>query len=112
MARVDADPAHPPDGLNQLDPLLQHRTRLGALVLLSRVDAMNFSRLKSLLDETDGNLGAQLKKLEDARYVGVKKEFAYRKPVTWYALSAEGKKALKLHLTAMENLIKAAGPNR
>lgn len=107
MARVETSSA-PPDGLNQLDPLLQHRSRLGALVLLSRADAMNFSRLKALLGETDGNLGAQLKKLEDAGYVGVKKEFADRKPITWYALTPEGKKALKRHLTAMEALIKAA----
>ena len=110
MARPEPTPPdQSPDGLDQLDPLLQHRSRLGALVLLSRADAMNFSRLKSLLSETDGNLGAQLKKLEDARYVLVKKEFADRKPVTWYTLSPEGKKALKLHLAAMESLIKAAG---
>jgi DNA-binding MarR family transcriptional regulator len=98
----------PPEGLDRLDPLLQHRSRLGAMVLLSRAEAMNFSRLKALLDETDGNLGAQLKKLEDAGYLDVKKEFADRKPVTWYALSEAGRKALKRHLSAMESLIREA----
>ena len=57
-------------------------------VLLSTADALSFSRLKTLLNETDGNLGAQLRKLEDAGYVNVKKEFENRKPVSWYSLSA------------------------
>src|SRR5438309_11240061 len=109
MARAESNVAgEPPEGLDRLDPLLQHRSRLGSMVLLSRVDAMNFSRLRALLDETDGNLGAQLKKLEDAGYVDVKKEFAERKPVTWYSLNDGGRRALKRHLAAMESLMRAA----
>jgi DNA-binding MarR family transcriptional regulator len=95
-------------GLDRLDPLLQHRSRLGALVLLSTADALSFSRLRELLGETDGNLGAQLRKLEDAAYLDVKKEFVDRKPVTWYALAANGRAALKAHLAALDVLIKAA----
>jgi DNA-binding PadR family transcriptional regulator len=77
-------------------------------VLLSGADALSFSRLKSLLNETDGNLGAQLRKLEETGYVTVRKEFVDRKPVSWYALAPAGKRALKAHLRAMESLIKAA----
>src|SRR5438105_14804451 len=94
--------------LGDLDALLQHRSRLGACVLLSTADALNFSRLKTLLAETDGNLGAQLRKLEDAQYVAVKKEFIDRKPVTWYSLTHTGRAALKRHLAGMEALIKSA----
>lgn len=97
-----------PAGLDQLDALLQHRSRLGACVLLSGADALSFSRLKALLDETDGNLGAQLRKLEDAGYVAVKKEFVERKPVTWYSLTSLGKRSLKSHLNAMDALVRAA----
>ncbi len=94
-------------GLEGLDPLLQHKSRLGAMVLLSGAD-LSFSRLKALLDETDGNLGAQLRKLEEAGYVVVKKEFMDRKPVSWYALSPAGSKALKAHLKAMEDVVRLA----
>jgi DNA-binding MarR family transcriptional regulator len=94
--------------LPQLDPLLQHRSRLGTLVLLSNADALSFSRLKTLLEETDGNLGAQLRKLEEANLIAVNKEFVERKPVSWYSLTAAGRKALKAHLGAMEALIKSA----
>ena len=109
MSRTDDNRAQAPPGLDQLDPLLQHRSRLGALALLAGADAITFSRLKVLLEETDGNLGAQLRKLEDAGYVLAKKEFVERKPTTWYSLTAPGRKALKTHLKAVESLLKSAG---
>jgi DNA-binding MarR family transcriptional regulator len=98
-------------GLAGLDPLLQHRSRLGACVLLSGADAMSFTRLKMLLDETDGNLGANLRKLEDAQYVTVKKEFVDRKPTSWYSLAPKGAQALRDHLAAMETIIRSAKGN-
>jgi DNA-binding transcriptional ArsR family regulator len=97
-----------PPGLDRLDPLLQHRSRLGAMVLLGGVEALSFVRLRELLGETDGNLGAQLRKLEDAGYVSARKEFVRRKPITWYSLSKQGHQALKSHLAAMEEVVKAA----
>ena len=109
MARAPANSsAHPPDGLSLLDSLLQHRSRLGAMVLLTNVDALSFARLKTLLDETDGNLGAQLRKLEEAGYLSVSKEFVERKPVSWYAITPAGRRALKSHLAALEAVIKSA----
>jgi DNA-binding MarR family transcriptional regulator len=109
LRRNDHAMIKPLRGLDQLDSLLQHRSRLGALVLLSGADALSFARLRVLLEETDGNLGAQLRKLEDAGYVAVKKEFEKRKPVSWYSITAAGRKAMKKHLEAIEMLIKAGG---
>ena len=54
------------NGLDGLDKLLEHRARLGICVLLSRNDMLSFRRLKALLEETEGSLGAHLKKLDDA----------------------------------------------
>jgi DNA-binding MarR family transcriptional regulator len=108
MSKSDAQLVQAAGGLDRLDPLLQHRGRLGAMVLLSGVDAMNFVRLRDLLKETDGNLGAQLRKLEEAEYVTVRKEFQERKPVTWYSISRTGQTALRNHLAAFESLIKSS----
>lgn len=91
--------------LGELDTLLQHRARFGAAVLLARHEQLSFSRLKALLDETDGNLGAQMRKLEDAGYVVTRKEFQDRRPVTWYGLTATGRRALSAHLATLEQLI-------
>jgi DNA-binding PadR family transcriptional regulator len=92
-------------GLDELDDLLGHRSRLAACVLLSRADQLSFSRLKELLSETDGNLGAQLRKLEEEGYVSVRKEFRDRRPVTWYRLTPSGRKALVSHLGALGRFI-------
>jgi DNA-binding MarR family transcriptional regulator len=104
-----AKPAELPIGFDDLDALLQHRSRLGAMVLLSNTDAISFTRLRELLKETDGNLGAQLRKLEEANYITVNKQFEQRKPVSWYTLSAIGRKALKRHLKALQNVFESAG---
>ena len=108
--RLEATSAPLP--LGELDDLLQHRARLGAAVLLARHEQLSFSRLKALLDETDGNLGAQMRKLEDAGYVVARKEFQDRRPVTWYALTAKGDRALSQHLVNLERLIQHARRTR
>jgi DNA-binding MarR family transcriptional regulator len=92
----------------ELDDLLQHRARIGAAVLLARHSRLSFSRLRDLLEETDGNLGAQMRKLEDAGYVSAEKEFQNRRPVTWYDLTPKGRRALSQHLAGLQRLIDLA----
>ncbi len=92
--------------LGGIDKLLEHRVRLGICVILSRNDAVNFKRLKQLLEETDGSLGAHLRKLEESKYLRVKKRFEKRRPVTWYILSKTGQNALKGHIDAMDRMIR------
>lgn len=94
--------------LGAIDRLLEHRVRLAIAVLLSRYDRLSFSRLKELTGETDGSLGAHLRRLEDEGYVTVKKEFVDRKPVSWYRLTAAGREALSGHVEALAALIRRA----
>jgi DNA-binding MarR family transcriptional regulator len=105
--RLDEDGVR--GGLTALDDLLQHRVRITVAVLLSRHDQLSFSRLKELLGETDGSLGAHLRRLEDSGYVTVRKEFQDRRPITWYRLAPKGRRALTTHLQSMERLIRQAG---
>ena len=103
--------AVPEPAFLELDDLLQHRARIGAAVLLARHDRLSFSRLKELLQETDGNLGANMRKLEDAGYVTVRKEFQDRRPVTWYGLSPKGRRALSQHLAGLRAAHRARAPD-
>ena len=96
-------------GVGRLDRLLEHRTRLGICVLLARNDAMTFRLLRDLLDESDGNLGANLSKLEAEGYLLARKEYEDRKPVTWYSLTARGRHVLRTHLDALAELVRQAG---
>jgi DNA-binding PadR family transcriptional regulator len=107
-SRPDADADLLQSRLEELDDLLEHRSRLAACVLLSKADQLSFSRLKQLLQETDGNLGAQLRKLEDAGYISAHKEFVDRRPVTWYRLTPAGRKALLSHLAVLARVIEHA----
>ncbi|MCA1714619.1 MAG: transcriptional regulator [Gammaproteobacteria bacterium] len=93
------------DGLN---PALEHRVRLAISVLLARHGEISFSRFKDQLQLTDGNLGAQLRRLEDDGYVALRRAFVERKPVTWYKLTAGGRKALDRHLRALQDMISVA----
>ena len=88
-----------------LDGLLEHRVRLAICVLLSAHDALSFSWLKHSLRETDGNLGAHLRRLEEAGYLSADKTFRQRRPVTWYRLSDEGRSSLQLHIESLTNLL-------
>ena len=74
----------------------------------SRHGEISFARFKQELDMTDGNLGAQLRRLEDAGYLVLRRDFVERKPVTWYALSKPGRKALDKHLAALRAVIAAS----
>ncbi len=94
--------------LDAADPVLEHRVRLAACVLLSGVDEISFSRFKEVLQQTDGNLGAQLRKLEDEGYVSLRKVFQERKPVTWYRLTDQGRQALGKHLQHLQRLVARA----
>lgn len=88
-----------------LDPVLEHRMRLAIAVLLARDGEVSFAAFKRQLQATDGNLGAQLRRLEDAGYLLLRRAFAERKPVTWYRLSAAGRRALDTHLQALRSMI-------
>jgi DNA-binding MarR family transcriptional regulator len=87
------------------DRLLEHRLRLTICVLLSRLERASFSRLKELTGETDGNLGANLRKLEQHGYIRIVKEFENRRPVSWHELTPAGSAALAAHLGALDALI-------
>ncbi|MHC4823675.1 MAG: transcriptional regulator [Planctomycetota bacterium] len=95
---------------SRLEKLLEHRARLTILILLARHEEMNFRRLKDLLEETDGNLGAHLKRLEDADLIQVRKTFEKRKPVSWYRLEDNGRITLDRHLQAMKAMASGLDP--
>ena len=96
------------DDLGHLNGPLEHRVRLATCVLLSKHDAISFTRLKGVLGETDGSLGAHLRKLEDAGMLEVEKAHRNRRPVTWYRLSPDGRAALHRHLDVLTRLIDQA----
>lgn len=69
--------------------------------------SVNFNDLKTLLQITDGNLASHLKALEENNIIKVEKGFVGRKTNTTYAVTKLGEKTFKLHIDALEKMIKA-----
>jgi len=90
----------------QLDDIIHSRIRLAIMALLITVDEADFVFIKEKVNATDGNLSVHLKKLEDASYILVKKEFVDRKPRTVYSLSKKGKNAFETYLEQLEKMIR------
>ena len=80
---------------------------MAALVTLEPGNEVDFTYLRDLLEVTDGNLGAHLRKLEEAGYIAVNKTFVERKPRTFVAATAAGRKVFQEHVAALESILKS-----
>jgi DNA-binding MarR family transcriptional regulator len=80
---------------------------MAALVTLAPADEVDFTYLRDLLEVTDGNLGAHLRKLEEAGYIAVNKVFVERKPRTFVSATAIGRKVFSDHVAALESILKS-----
>ncbi len=79
---------------------------MAALVTLEPKDEVDFTYLRNLLEVTDGNLGAHLRKLEEAGYIAVNKTFVDRKPRTYVTVTPEGRRVFQEHVAALESILK------
>ena len=94
--------------LPELNPVVHGRLRLALLSLLSSVEEAEFTWLRAKTQATDGNLGAQLLKLEEAGFVTVEKRFVARKPQSLYRITEAGREALAEYVRALKQLLGAA----
>jgi len=79
---------------------------MAALVTLEAGNEVEFSYLRDLLEVTDGNLGAHLRKLEEAGYIAVNKTFVDRKPRTFVAATVAGRQVFQEHVAALKSILK------
>jgi DNA-binding PadR family transcriptional regulator len=94
--------------LPELNPVIHGKLRLALLSLLTGVEEAEFTWLRSKTGSTDGNLGAQMLKLEEAGYVSVEKKFVQRKPQTLYRMTDAGRMALTEYVRALKQLLGGA----
>jgi DNA-binding HxlR family transcriptional regulator len=95
--------------IEHLQKVFDSRVRLGIMSALMVNDDVSFNELKELIQVTDGNLASHLKALEENGFVKVNKGFVGRKTNTTYAVTKAGEKAFRLHLDALEQMIKQMG---
>jgi len=79
---------------------------MSALIVNAQI---SFNELKELIHVTDGNLASHMKALEENGLIKVIKGFVGRKTNTTYSVTKAGEKAFKLHIEALEQMIKQMG---
>ena len=92
----------------QPDTVLHQPVRLRIMAALKAVpssEAIEFVRLRALVDATDGNLGAHLATLERAAYVEIKKDFVGKRPRTRVWLTKAGRRALESYVAYLRDII-------
>lgn len=92
--------------IENLNKVFDSRIRLGIMSAVLVNAEVNFNELKELIQVTDGNLASHLKTLEDNHFIKIKKGFIGKKTNTTYSVTKTGEKAFKIHLEALENMIK------
>ncbi len=89
----------------QLDDIIHSRIRLAIMAVLLSVEFADFTYLKEQVNTTDGNLSVHIKKLEDAGYITVTKDFVDRKPRTICKISSKGRQAFEIYVSRLEKLL-------
>ncbi len=80
---------------------------MAALTALEPGNEVDFTYLRQLLGVTDGNLGAHLRKLEEAGYISVNKIFKERKPHTYISATEAGRRVFADHVKALQAILKS-----
>ncbi len=92
------------------DDMLADRSRLSIMAFLAALPkSIEFTKLVIELGLTKGNLSSHLRKLEEAKYIEVTKEFVDRKPRSSYQATSLGRKAIKTYLKQIEETIRRLG---
>ena len=104
MARMEPD-ADTLQRLANLDPVLHAPARLAVMTYLYVVDSADYVFLMRLTGLTWGNLATHLKKLEEAGYVVIEKEFRNKKPSSMLHLTEAGRQAYRAYKGGLKEIL-------
>jgi predicted ArsR family transcriptional regulator len=89
----------------QLDRVIHEKGRLAIMSLLAASPQFAFTELRDTLNMTDGNITAHLRTLQESGYVAVTKSFQSGRPLTTFALTAQGRKAFATYIDLLEQIV-------
>ncbi len=90
--------------LRGFDAVIHPPNRLQICALLMPLDEAEFQMLRESIDISDSLLSKQIRQLEDAGYVELRKGAANGRPRTWIRLTARGRKAFTAHVAALREI--------
>ena len=92
------------------DEIIHQSMRLKIMAALNAAEAgdwIEFTRLKAIVNATDGNLGAHLETLSKADYVAIEKRFEGKRPQTRARITSTGRKAFADHVAYLRGILDA-----
>ena len=90
----------------KLNPILHSQLRLAIVSYLVSQGKSDFNELKEITNATSGNLSVQLKKLEEAGYIQIKKGFQNNYQHTAVEITGKGIDAFEEYVTAIKQYLK------
>ena len=90
---------------NDLDPILHSQLRLSIVSILMSIEEANFNFVKESTNATSGNVSIQIKKLQEAGYIKVKKTFSNNYPNTTIAITDKGREAFENYVHDLKKYI-------
>ncbi len=97
--------ADTPLDYREIDDVIHGRVRLSVMAYLSGAGSADFGTLRQKTGVTDGNLSVNLRKLEEAGYVQIDKQFVDRRPLTTCLLTDIGRDAWIAYLARMQAIL-------
>ena len=91
-----------------LNETIHQSTRLRIMTMLvsqPETDRLAYGFIQTTLGLTGGNLTTHLRKLEDAEYLVITKEFLDAKPRTWVQATPTGRRAFAEYLSNLEKAL-------
>ena len=91
-----------------LNETIHQSTRMRIMTMLVSMpesDRLAYGFIQKTLDLTGGNLTTHLRKLEDADYLAITKEFLDSKPRTWVQATPTGRRAFAEYLSNLDRAL-------
>jgi len=96
----------------EINDVIHGRVRLAIMAFLASTatgeegeDGIDFTHLKKSINVSDGNLSTHMRKLEEAGYLKVTKQFKGKRPQTLCQLTQGGRAAFTAYLAHLESLL-------
>ena len=95
----------------EINDVIHGRVRLAIMSFLAsntddcKNNGIDFTHLKKSINVSDGNLSTHIRKLEEAGYLNVTKQFKGKRPQTLCKLTKSGREAFKAYLSHLESLL-------
>jgi DNA-binding MarR family transcriptional regulator len=92
------------------DPVIHAPNRLQICALLSAVDSAEFATVRDAVGVSDSVLSKQVRTLQEAGYISVRKAPLGSRTHTWLALTKSGRSAFDAHVAALQQILATKTP--